>query len=188
MRRLGRSPNFPFRAKGEFGRRHLAAPVPREHHDAAPWEVSKLPLSARTGSSAGWRRVPRDEESRTSDGCCCACCLPMATFRPHASLQARVRLRGGHFERWLWLWRTTVDDLFAGERAELAKAHAQRVAQAFLARLQAVPLHQPAAPPGSRSTTARSVSATARTCPATSQVGVMLRTARAARAPCIRAG
>jgi hemoglobin len=64
-------------------------------------------------------------------------------FRPHAALHARVRLRGGHFERWLWLWRTTVDDLFAGERAELAKAHAQRVAQAFHARLQATSLPAP---------------------------------------------
>jgi hemoglobin len=57
-------------------------------------------------------------------------------FAPHAALHARVRLRAGHFERWLWLWRTTVDDLFAGERAELAKSHAARVAQAFHTRLQ----------------------------------------------------
>ncbi len=57
-------------------------------------------------------------------------------FRPHAELNMKVRLRAGHFERWLWLWRTTVDELFAGERAELAKAHAERVARAFAARLQ----------------------------------------------------
>ncbi|MFZ0088325.1 MAG: group III truncated hemoglobin [Solirubrobacteraceae bacterium] len=61
-------------------------------------------------------------------------------FRPHAALHMKARLRGGHFERWLWLWRTTVDDLFAGERAELAKAHAERVAQAFRSRLQAMPV------------------------------------------------
>lgn len=60
-------------------------------------------------------------------------------FRPHAALNARVALRAGHFERWLWLWRTTVDDLFAGQRAELAKSHAARVAQAFHARLQTMP-------------------------------------------------
>jgi hemoglobin len=60
-------------------------------------------------------------------------------FRPHAALHARVPLRAGHFERWLWLWRTTVDDLFVGERAELAKSHATRVAQAFHARLQTMP-------------------------------------------------
>jgi hemoglobin len=57
-------------------------------------------------------------------------------FRPHAEINAQVRLRAGHFERWLWLWRTTVNELFAGERAELAKSHAERVARAFHARLQ----------------------------------------------------
>jgi hemoglobin len=57
-------------------------------------------------------------------------------FRPHAAINAQVPLRAGHFERWLWLWRTTVDELFAGERAELAKTHAERVARAFHARLQ----------------------------------------------------
>jgi hemoglobin len=56
-------------------------------------------------------------------------------FRPHAELHTKVRLREGHFVRWLALWRATVDELFAGERAELAKAHAERVAQAFSARL-----------------------------------------------------
>jgi hemoglobin len=50
-----------------------------------------------------------------------------------------VRLRAGHFERWLTLWRGTVDELFAGERAELAKAHAVRVAEAFQARLEGKP-------------------------------------------------
>lgn len=59
-------------------------------------------------------------------------------FRPHAALNTRVGLRVGHFERWLWLWRTTVDDLFAGQRAELAKSHAARVAQAFYTRLQSM--------------------------------------------------
>ncbi len=60
-------------------------------------------------------------------------------FAPHAALHARVRLRAGHFERWLVLWRATVDELFAGERADLAKSHAQRVARAFLGRLAEVP-------------------------------------------------
>jgi hemoglobin len=63
-------------------------------------------------------------------------------FAPHAVLHAKVGLRAGHFERWLWLWRQTVDELFAGDRAELAKSHAQRVAQAFHARLQAMPAEQ----------------------------------------------
>jgi hemoglobin len=60
-------------------------------------------------------------------------------FAPHAVLHAKVGLRAGHFERWLALWRATVDELFAGERAELAKAHAQRVARAFHGRLQTFP-------------------------------------------------
>ena len=57
-------------------------------------------------------------------------------FRPHAVINAQVPLVAGHFERWLWLWRMTVDELFAGERAELAKSHADRVARAFHARLR----------------------------------------------------
>jgi hemoglobin len=59
-------------------------------------------------------------------------------FAPHAALHMKTRLRGGHFERWLWLWSGTVDELFAGERAELAKSHAQRVARAFHSRLDAM--------------------------------------------------
>ncbi len=69
-------------------------------------------------------------------------------FRPHAALHARVPLRAGHFERWLWLWRSTVDDLFQGGRAELAKAHAERVAHAFQSRLQTMPAQRPAASAG----------------------------------------
>jgi hemoglobin len=60
-------------------------------------------------------------------------------FAPHAALNAKVKLRKGHFERWLWLWEQTVDELFTGERAELAKSHARRVAAAFHARLTAPP-------------------------------------------------
>jgi hemoglobin len=48
-------------------------------------------------------------------------------FRPHAELHMQVRLREGHFTQWLNLWSRTVDELFAGARAELAKAHAHRV-------------------------------------------------------------
>jgi hemoglobin len=59
-------------------------------------------------------------------------------FRPHAVINTKVRLRAGHFERWLYLWRTTVDELFAGRRAELAKSHADRVARAFHARLRMI--------------------------------------------------
>jgi hemoglobin len=60
-------------------------------------------------------------------------------FPPHAEVHAKAELRAGHFGRWLALWTTTVDELFAGERADLAKAHALRVAQAFHRRLQSFP-------------------------------------------------
>jgi hemoglobin len=60
-------------------------------------------------------------------------------FRPHAELHMKVGLLAGHFERWLVLWRATVDELFEGERAELAKSHALRVASAFHQRLQSFP-------------------------------------------------
>ena len=68
-------------------------------------------------------------------------------FRPHAQLNQKVRLRSGHFERWLFLWRQTVDELFAGDRAELAKSHALRVARAFYSRLQSLPSAEDAPPP-----------------------------------------
>lgn len=67
-------------------------------------------------------------------------------FAPHAALHARVPLRQGHFARWLWLWEQTVDELFAGERSELAKRHARRVAAAFHARLAREPDQAPAQP------------------------------------------
>lgn len=66
-------------------------------------------------------------------------------FAPHAVLHMKSPLQRGHFERWLWLWHTTVDELFAGERADLAKNHANRVAIAFHGRLQA--MSAVAAPP-----------------------------------------
>ena len=69
-------------------------------------------------------------------------------FRPHAQLHTRIGLRDGHFARWLQLWNATVDELFAGRRAELAKAHARRVAQAFMRRLESFPSPSSQAPPG----------------------------------------
>jgi hemoglobin len=60
-------------------------------------------------------------------------------FRPHAELHLKAPLRRAHFDQWLNLWTRTVDELFAGERAELAKSHAVRVARAFHQRLQSIP-------------------------------------------------
>jgi hemoglobin len=101
-------------------------------------DVAKLDVEAHVPQIASfWETILLGARSYTG-----------GAFRPHAALNARVRLRAGHFERWLWLWRSTVDDLFAGERAELAKAHAERVARAFRARLQALSPEGPAAAAG----------------------------------------
>jgi hemoglobin len=72
-------------------------------------------------------------------------------FPPHAALNAKVRLRAGHFERWLWMWRQTVDELYAGARAEQAKEHANRVGHAFYTRLS----QPPSAPAGDGLTVTR---------------------------------
>ncbi|MCC2547797.1 group III truncated hemoglobin [Hymenobacter sp. BT175] len=47
---------------------------------------------------------------------------------------------GTHFQRWLSLFLATVDDLFAGPVAELAKLRAGSIAQIFEARLRPNPL------------------------------------------------
>ena len=60
-------------------------------------------------------------------------------FAPHAVLHRKAELKAAHFERWLELWRSTIDERFAGERADLAKHHATRVAGAFHSRLQSIP-------------------------------------------------
>ncbi|WP_427018545.1 group III truncated hemoglobin [Pseudarthrobacter sp. P1] len=46
----------------------------------------------------------------------------------HFALNATEPLTLEHFNRWLALWNGTVDELFAGEKAELAKVQAHRIA------------------------------------------------------------
>lgn len=53
----------------------------------------------------------------------------------HLALNGRFPLRQKHFDRWLALWTATVDDLFAGEKAELAKLQATRIAGSIHRRL-----------------------------------------------------
>jgi hemoglobin len=70
-------------------------------------------------------------------------------FAPHADLHFRAGgLRRPHFERWLMLWAETVDEHFAGDRAEEAKAHALRVGAAFHRRLQTLPTAEDVEGPG----------------------------------------
>lgn len=53
----------------------------------------------------------------------------------HVDLHAIFPLSSQHFARWLALWVTTVDDHFAGEKAELAKTQAARIAYSMSRRL-----------------------------------------------------
>ncbi len=53
----------------------------------------------------------------------------------HAALHAVEPLTGDHFFRWLTLWTTTVDELFVGPKAELAKTQASRIAWSINRRL-----------------------------------------------------
>ena len=53
-------------------------------------------------------------------------------FMPHAKLPVNLE----HFERWLQLFFTTVDDLFEGEKAEQAKWQGQRMAEMFHAKIE----------------------------------------------------
>ncbi len=93
-------------------------------------DVAKLDLEAHVPQIASfWETVLLGAQSYAG-----------GAFAPHAALNLKVKLRAGHFERWLALWRATVDELFAGDRAEEAKSHALRVAQAFHRRLEGLPV------------------------------------------------
>ena len=92
-------------------------------------DVAKLDLEAHVPRiTAFWETLLLD--AKTYEG---------GAFHPHAALHRQVELRAGFFERWLALWYQTVDELFAGPRAQAAKAHAFRLASAFRMRLAAHP-------------------------------------------------
>ena len=98
-------------------------------------DVAKLDLEAHVPQiTSFWATVLLGEQSYSG-----------GAFRPHAELHQKVTLREGHFDRWLQLWFGTVDELFKGERANLAKVHALRVARAFHERLQGFPTAIPQA-------------------------------------------
>lgn len=52
-------------------------------------------------------------------------------FPPHAKLG----LSAAHFERWLDLWKQTLDQHFHGEKAEEAKWRGDKMAEMFLAKI-----------------------------------------------------
>jgi hemoglobin len=63
----------------------------------------------------------------------------------HALLNLKTPLRSEHFRRWLEIFRETVDESFAGERAELAKTRAEAIANRmlnFVSGVPAIPIRQ----------------------------------------------
>lgn len=54
---------------------------------------------------------------------------------PHLALARKIPVQASHFERWLLLFRQTVDELFVGERAEQAKIRAQSIAIVLQSKL-----------------------------------------------------
>lgn len=53
----------------------------------------------------------------------------------HQAINAKFPLETVHFARWLELWVATVDKMFVGEKAELAKLQATRIAGSISRRL-----------------------------------------------------
>jgi hemoglobin len=71
---------------------------------------------------------------------------PGGMMMVHYQLHIKTMLEPHHFQRWLDYWEATVDDLFAGERANIAKVHAGRVAVSMGNRFQQLPGGPPAGP------------------------------------------
>jgi hemoglobin len=57
-------------------------------------------------------------------------------FSVHLALHRLEPLTPMHFQRWLDIWEGTVDDLFAGPKADLAKVQAGRIAGSISRRLE----------------------------------------------------
>jgi hemoglobin len=57
-------------------------------------------------------------------------------FGVHLDLHQQEPLTPMHFQRWLDIWQTTVDDLFQGQKANLAKVQAGRIAGSISRRLE----------------------------------------------------
>ena len=72
-----------------------------------------------------WASVLLDERS-----------YPGGAFIPHHQLDQLTPLTPELFARWLAIWFTTVDALFAGRVADEAKFRAEKVAIAFSGRLE----------------------------------------------------
>lgn len=62
------------------------------------------------------------------------------TFAAHKDLHERAQLTEDHFHRWLYLFETTIDELFAGPCADTAKQRARTIARSMLRALNNKPI------------------------------------------------
>jgi hemoglobin len=62
------------------------------------------------------------------------------TFAVHKALHQHAALTADHFHRWLFLFDKTVDELFAGARADTAKQRAHAIAKSMLRGLASQPI------------------------------------------------
>lgn len=63
-------------------------------------------------------------------------------MRVHINLNEKARIRDRHFERWLALFNETVDELYTGTVAELAKTRALSIATVMRIKLIKNSQHQ----------------------------------------------
>ena len=59
--------------------------------------------------------------------------------RKHVELDKRTPLKKEHFDRWLTLWNNTIDNLYKGEMADLAKNRASLMAHLINMKITPVP-------------------------------------------------
>lgn len=62
------------------------------------------------------------------------------TFAAHKELHERAALTEDHFHRWLFLFEKTIDELFAGPRADSAKQRAHTIARSMQQGLARQPI------------------------------------------------
>lgn len=71
---------------------------------------------------------------------------PGGMMMVHYQVHQKTSLAPHHFQRWLDYWVETVEELFEGELANIAKVHASRVAVSMGNRFQELPGGPPAVP------------------------------------------
>ena len=57
----------------------------------------------------------------------------------HAELNEKTPLKSEHFRRWLEIFRATIDEMFAGTRADFAKSRAEAIANRMQNFVRKVP-------------------------------------------------